>query len=452
MSVFDVRTLSRGFTRMFTNPQLWLTVFVAIAIFVSFIYIANRFSGIAEDAQNRLVNVRVGSLQDAFAPLSALYMSDPDVLSGYMQDMADANPTIVEFLAVQRQGDAWIITSALDYRQRNTNLVGYDFVLSLAVADTSQSFTVEEVIGNERYFRTARAIVSREGETLGVLLTRQTLSEADRQIASNIAWSFLILFGILILLLILFFHHARIIDYTELYRRLKEVDQLKDDFVSMVSHELRSPLTIIRGYVAELKEGGMTSSRGTELLQKIDDAANAQNLLIADILDVAKIEQGRLEYEIRDFDPEKVIRDVVQGLTPSASQKGISIAVDIASQIYIRADENRLRQVVTNFVSNAVKYSDTGHISISGTSNGKHFILRVSDTGIGMSAEDVQKLFSKFYRVAGDRVRSEVGTGLGLWITKQIVEAMGGTVSVESIQGVGSHFIVTLPLASSKAP
>lgn len=452
MSMFDTRTISRGISRMFSSPQLWLTVFVAIAIFVSFVYVANLFSGIAEDAQDRLVNVRVGSLQDAFAPLSALYVSEPDVLSAYMQDMANANPTIVEFLAVQRLNDAWIITSALDQRQRNTNLVGYDFVLSLALADTSQSFTVEEVIGNERYFRTARAIVTRGGETLGVLLTRQTLSEADRQIAANIAWSFLILFGILLLLLILFFHHARIVDYTELYRRLKEVDQLKDDFVGMVSHELRSPLTIIRGYVAELKDGGVASQRAPDLLQKIDEAANAQNLLIADILDVAKIEQGRLEYEIRDFDPEAVIRSVALGLTPAATAKGLRVSVDVASGISIRADENRLRQVVTNFVSNAIKYSDNGQISISGISDGNRFILRVSDTGIGMSAEDVKKLFGKFYRVLGDRVRSEVGTGLGLWITKQIVEAMGGTVSVESIQGVGSHFIVVLPLSAKKVP
>lgn len=447
MSLFDTRTLSRGLAKIFANPQLWLTVFVAVAIFVSFIYIANRFSTIAQDAQDRLVNVRVGSLQDAFAPLSALYIRDPEKLSLYMRDMADRNPTIVEFLAVEKIGDAWIITSALNEAQRGTNLVGYDFVLSLAVAEPEQSFTVEEVLGGKRFFRTARAILSEDKQTLGVLLTRQSLSEADRQIAGNIQTSFFILFGILLLLLFLFFHHARIIDYTELYRRLKEVDQLKDDFVGMVSHELRSPLTIIRGYVAELKEKGVHAENAPELLKRIDDAAQAQNMLIADILDVARIEQGRLEYAIKDFDPAPVIQSVAEGLSPAASAKGLAVAVQVPSGILITADEGRLRQVVTNFVSNAVKYSDKGQITISGKSDGKNFVLRVSDTGIGMSAEDVKKLFGKFYRVPGDRVRKEVGTGLGLWITKQIVEAMKGTVSVESIQGVGSHFIVTLPLA-----
>ncbi|MBX9765060.1 hypothetical protein K2X83_00260 [Patescibacteria group bacterium] len=449
MAQIDLRTFSRGLTKIFANPQLWLTVAVALAIFVSFIYIANRFSDIAKDAQDRLVNVRVGSLQDAFAPLSALFINDPERLSAYMQDMAEKNPTIVEFLAVEKRGDAWIITSALSEPQRNTNLVGYDFVLSLALADTGKSFTVEEVLGGQRFFRTARAIVSESGETLGVLLTRQTLSEADRQIAANIQTSFFILFGILILLLFLFFHHARIIDYTELYKRLKEVDQLKDDFVSMVSHELRSPLTIIRGYVAELKEKGTQAENAPELLKRIDDAAQAQNMLIGDILDVARIEQGRLDYKMKDFDPAPVLKTVAEGFMPAATAKGLSIVVDVPAGVLISADEDRLRQVITNFVSNAVKYSDKGQITVSGKTDGKNFVIRVSDTGIGMSAEDVKKLFGKFYRVAGDRVRSEVGTGLGLWITKQIVEAMKGTISVESIQGVGSHFIVTLPLAKT---
>lgn len=447
MSVFDIRTLSRGLAKIFANPQLWLTVLVAVSIFVSFIYIANRFSSIAQDAQDRLVNVRVGSLQDAFAPLSALYIREPEKLSAYMREMAERNPTIVEFLAVEKMEDAWIITSAMSEPQRGTNLVGYDFVLSLALAEPEQSFTVEEVLGNKRFFRTARAIVSETGETLGVLLTRQSLSEADRQIADNIQTSFLILFGILVLLLFLFFHHARIIDYTELYRRLKEVDQLKDDFVGMVSHELRSPLTIIRGYVAELKEKGVSAENAPELLKHIDDAAQAQNLLIADILDVARIEQGRLEYAIKDFDPAPIMKSVADGLSSTATAKGLSISVEVPSGVVVSADENRFRQVVTNFVSNAVKYSDKGQVTVSGKADGGVFVLRVSDAGIGMSAEDVKKLFGKFYRVPGERVRKEVGTGLGLWITKQIVEAMKGTISVESIQGVGSHFIVTLPLA-----
>jgi signal transduction histidine kinase len=451
MTSVDLRAVSRGARKLFANPQLWLTVFVAVCILLSFAYIAQRFSGIARDAQERLVNVRVGSLQDAFAPLSALLIENPDALEREMSAIAAQNPTIVEFIVARQEERGWIIVAGLNPAARGTNLVGYDFVLSLSTADPSHSFTVEESNAGERFFRTARAVTGEGGMPLGVILTRQTLSEADRQIAANIAQSYLVLFGILGLLLVLFFHHARIIDYTELYRRLKEVDQLKDDFVSMVSHELRSPLTIIRGYVEQLREKGASAQNAPELLKRIDEAAQAQNLLIGDILDVARIEQGRLTYEMKVFDTAPVVQSVCEGLTPAASAKGLSITCEIPDGARIEADENRIRQVITNFVSNAIKYSDKGSITVKGVRENDRLVIRVSDTGIGMSAEELKNLFGKFYRVPGERVRQEVGTGLGLWITKQLVEAMKGTVSVESIKGVGSHFIVSFPLARIQA-
>jgi signal transduction histidine kinase len=444
----SLSTLKKGLQRILANPQLWLTVLVAVAIFIAFIFVANRFADIAKDAQDRLVNVRVGSLQDAFAPLAALFIDDPDTLDLYISNIAAKNPAIVEFLVARETEErGWIISAALDGRQRGTNLVGYDFILSLATADPENSYTVEEVSGGERFFRTARAIQDPADAVIGVAVTRQALSEADRQIADNIRTSYFILFGILVLLLFLFFHHARIIDYTELYRRLKEVDQLKDDFVSMVSHELRSPLTIIRGYVAELKEKGAAVTNAPELLARIDEAAQAQNLLIADILDVARIEQGRLEYHMKTFNPKSVVASVCEGLAASAQVKGLALACEMPENILIQADEDRVRQIVTNLVTNAIKYSDKGEIKVVGTTDNSNFTIRVSDQGIGMGAEDVKKLFGKFHRVSDERVRKEVGTGLGLWITKQLVEAMKGTISVESIQGVGSHFVVLFPLA-----
>jgi signal transduction histidine kinase len=449
MSVFDFRTLKQGFEKIKGNPQLWLTVFVALSIFVSFVYIANSFAGIARDAQDRLVNVRIGSLQDAFVPLAALFIDDTPTLRGHMQSLAAQNPTIVEFLVAQQKENGWIITSALEERQLQTNLVGYDFLLSLAVADPTNSFTVEEVQGGERYFRTARAVVNTEGAIIGVALTRQTLSEADRQIGASIQNSFLVLIAILILLLFLFFHHARIIDYTDLYKRLKEVDQLKDDFVSMVSHELRSPLTIVRGYVSEMREGSIKPADYPSALQRIDESAQTLNFLVGDILDVARIEQGRMAFSLKSVDPSTVISSIVEGLQGTAQAKGLSITSTVPSGVTISVDEDRLRQIVTNLVSNAIKYSDKGTISITATTEAKQFTFRVSDTGIGMTAEELQKLFGKFYRVSGDRVRKEIGTGLGLWITKQLVEAMKGKISVESIKGVGSHFIVSFPIGSA---
>ncbi len=443
-----IKTLRRGIMQVFEHPQLLLTIVVAVAIIGSFVYIADRFIGIARDAQDRLVNVRVGSIQDAFAPLAAAFIDDPNKLQGYMRDIVKSNPTISEFDIVRKTDSTWRVIHSLEQKQYGTTLLGQDFFLSLAVSDPANSFTTEEVRNGDRYFRTARAITDASSTVIAVALTTQSLSEADRAVAASIQASVLILVVILLLLLFLFFHHARIIDYTVLYRRLKEVDQLKDDFIGMASHELRTPLTVIRGYIAELKNKKVDPGIDTEtIVDRIDRSAENLNMLVGDMLDVARIEQGRMPLDMKPLDPSDLVREICESLKMAAAKKNITILCEFAGPFKIMADENRLRQIVTNLISNAVKYSDKGVITVSMKPEHDRLSIRVSDQGIGMTAEDLAKLFGKFNRAAGDRVRQEIGTGLGLWITKQLVEAMSGKISVESIHGVGSHFIVTFPLA-----
>lgn len=443
---FNILVLKRSFDRIRGTPQLWLTVIVALAIFSSFLYIANRFADIARDAQDRLVNVRVGSLQDGFAPIVAIFINEPEELFSYIEDLTDQNPTITEFSVLSNVDGRWVVKTSLDKKSVGSEYQGQKFLLSLAVADYKNSFTIEEVVGEERYFRTARAVLGNSGDIVAVLLTRQTLSEADRQISQSIKSSFLILFLILLALFALFFHHAKIIDYTELYKRLKEVDQLKDDFVSMVSHELRAPLTIIRGYVAEIIEGA-EESRKSEILKRIDQSAKTLNFLVSDILDVARLEQGKLSFNREKIDPSETLLDLSEEFKSSAKAKGLNFSTKISSGAEIYIDKERLHQVVTNLLSNAVKYSDKGDIVLIAGVDGSRYILRVDDNGIGMNAEEQKRLFEKFYRVSDDRVRKETGTGLGLWITRQIIEKMDGSISVESIKGVGSHFTVSFPLS-----
>ncbi|KKW24135.1 MAG: PAS/PAC sensor signal transduction histidine kinase [Candidatus Kaiserbacteria bacterium GW2011_GWB1_52_6] len=443
------QTIRRALSRIFDNPQLFLTITVALAIVVSFVYISDRFIGIARDAQDRLVNVRVGSLQDAFTPLAASFIDDPVKLQGFMRGIAERNPTITEFNILGSTGGEWRIVNSLDEKQIGTTPQGQDFFLSLATADPTNSFTVEEVQGTERFFRTARAITNASGTVIAVALTRQTLSEADRSIAASIQTSVLILLIILILLLFLFFHHARIIDYTALYRRLKEVDSLKDDFISMASHELRAPLTVIRGYIDELKHVPTLKSEAADMIDRIDRSADHLNLLVADMLDVERIEQGRMSFDMKLIDPSAVVREVCDSFRPVAVKKGLTISCDMQEGITIRADAGRLQQIMTNLIGNAVKYSDKGEITVTSKAERDDIVFRVGDSGIGMTAEEVSHLFSKFNRAPSDRVRSEVGTGLGLWITKQLVEAMSGKISVESIKGVGSHFVVQFPIVRS---
>ena len=447
---FELRKALRSGVRQFVDhPQLWLTVIVAVSIFFSYLYLADRFITIAQDAQDRLINVRVGALQDAFVPLAQiLYLNDNDTLRQHMADMQVLNPTITDFFVAEKRDDSWFIILATKEENELTELRGFNLVLSLATTDPTHSFTVEEVKSGERFFRSARALSEFSPDKSVVLVTRQTLSQADKQIAESIRGGMIVLIIVLLFLLLLFFRHARIIDYTVLYKKLKEVDTMKDDFVSMASHELRAPLSAIRGYGEMLKDTHEISSEdGKKFLERIDISAKQLDELIADILDVARLQQGRLEFDNKVMDPSSVINTATESMRFRAEEKKLTIKLQLRGGLAISVDGKRLQQIIINLISNAIKYTKEGSITVKTSVDGNLFVLRVSDTGLGMSSQVQSSLFGKFYRSDSQDVRDQKGAGLGLWITKQIIEEMKGTIQVESIEGVGSHFIVRFPIA-----
>lgn len=439
---------ARGARQFLEHPQLWYTVLVAIAIVASFLYISSRFIGIAKNAQDELTNVRIGAIQDAFAPLAHELFQEPQTLRGHMKNIRALNPTITDFLIVREEGAGWRVMVSADPQYESSDFLGSNFLLNLAKSDPRRSYTVQESEGSDRFFRTARAIVDENSSVVGIVVTRQTLSEADRKIASSISVSIATLILILLALLLLFFKHARIIDYAALYRKLKEIDHLKDDFISMASHELRTPLTAIRGYVDMLKTGdSLSSAERIQSLERIDASARSLDNLIADMLDVSRIEQGRMTFTLTNIDPNVIIREVCDLLQPVAKAKGLSIVPELADNAKIGADKDRFRQITLNLVGNAVKYTHRGPVSVKTSLNDSTWTMRVSDTGIGMPNSVREHLFEKFYRAPGEAVRAQRGTGLGLWITKQLIERMNGRIEVESIENIGSHFIVSFPAA-----
>lgn len=444
-----IRALREGVRQFTEHPQLFLTLLVAIAILCSYLFLAERFISIATDAQDRLINVRVGAMQDAFAPLAGELLATPDVLREHMRTIASQNQTIVEFFILEEvEPQTWYTLVSLDKEKEYFPYDGYDIVLGLASNDPSNSYTTQEYDAGERYFKTARAIV-KNGEVQGVIVTRQSLSEADLQIAKSIRDASIMLGIVLLFLMALFFKHARIIDYTVLYKKLKELDQLKDDFISMTSHELRTPLTAIRGYVELLEQKNeVRTVDGKQFLERINTSAEELDQLISDILDVTRIEQGRLSFTFSLLDPRNAVEEVVTSLTFKANEKGITLKTSFEQQATISADPVRLKQVIVNIVGNAVKYTNKGDVTVRIYTANDRVMIRVSDTGIGMSAEAQRRVFEKFYRADSSEVQREVGTGLGLWITKQLVEKMGGTITVESIEGVGSHIVVSFPLVN----
>lgn len=455
-------TLRRGAERVFGNPQLLYTVLVALIIVGAFLFMAERFVGIATDAQERLVNVRVGALQDAFVSFAADRLDDPAYLTTRIEEILAANETISDFRIVAERdplatttparGGLLVIASA-DPLEIGESDPDASFLYTLAAGDPSRSVTLEMRSGGERVFRTARAITGDDGSVLAVAMTTQALSEADRAIEESISGSILMLVGILVIILLLFLRYSKVIDYMALYQKLKEVDQLKDDFISMASHELRTPLSVIRGYAEYIREAPELTPQTKEYATHIDVSAKGLDALVADILDVSRIEQGRMSFTPEIFAPRALMKEVTESFTLPAKEKGLALILDesAAGEEVIRADKDRLKQVLVNLVGNAIKYTPKGEVKVRQYVEKGRLVMRVSDTGLGMSAEEQARLFEKFYRIKTEDTKDIRGTGLGLWITREIVRQMGGSISVESIKGVGSHFIVSFPLSTGTA-
>jgi PAS domain S-box-containing protein len=231
--------------------------------------------------------------------------------------------------------------------------------------------------------------------------------------------------------------------------RLRELDRLKDEFVALVSHELRTPLTSILGYLELVteREAGELSEEQDRYLSVV--ARNAQRLqrLVGDLLLVAQIDAGRLELHPTVVDLADLAAECIEAAAPAAGEHGVRLALDAQDVPLVWGDRARLGQLLDNLISNAVKFTPGGgQVDVRvGRENGT-VLLSVADTGIGIPEEERSRLFERFFRTSNATRQAIQGTGLGLAITKAIAESHGGSVQVESAEGVGSTFVVELPV------
>ena len=222
---------------------------------------------------------------------------------------------------------------------------------------------------------------------------------------------------------------------------------LRDDFLSVASHELRTPLTSLKLEAANLlrraRRGDLTDDRLVTRLERIDAQAARMHRLINELLDVSRIVAGRLELSLEEVDLVQVVGEVVLQFKEEAARVGCTLSIAMPSEAVGHWDRSRLEQVVTNLITNAIKYGGGKPIAIEVVEHGDRIRLVVCDHGVGIPPEDQDRIFDRFERAAPTRNYS--GIGLGLWIVKQIIDALGGTVTVDSIPDRGSAFTVELP-------
>lgn len=228
---------------------------------------------------------------------------------------------------------------------------------------------------------------------------------------------------------------------------IRRTEKTRKEFVANVSHELRTPLASIKAAVGTLDDGALNDKEAARVfLKRIDSEVDRMNLLVSDLLDLSRLESGQVAPKREPVDLSHLVAETIERLRTRAETKGVRLKADVSESLpVVQADRNMIAQVLSNLLDNALKFTDRGgSVNVDAATPGSRVVVSVSDTGSGIAAEHLPRIFERFYKV--DRARTKGGTGLGLAIAKHVVIAHGGEIWVDSIEGQGSTFYFSLPL------
>ena len=437
--------LQQGLSGLRKHTQFGVTLLLLVAIPVGFLISGQRFLSISKAAQERAERGRIGLLHDAVAAFAKREIHTDD-RSHLISEIVAQNPDITKFVIFVYRDGAY----AVDTSYGDIGDVGqYREELRESGTRDDESLIFETSESGVRHWLGVRALPGNPIPTT-FILTDMSMEAQDSLYASEIKKTYVYLLGIVLLLMVLVLRHARIINYSELYKKLKEALGAKTTFITMTAHELRAPLTAMRGYASMIRESSETSSESKKYAERIEDSSKYMIGLVSDMLDLAKMDSGSMVLQKDICSVKEVAQGLVERLGALGKDHTIALVAEpISEDLIISIDRTRFEQILTNLISNAIKYTREGGVTLAASVVHGKCEIRIKDTGTGMTAEDQHKLFSPFFRTEDAESSEVVGTGLGMWITKQFIENMGGTVAVESIHGVGTHVVVRFPLSTA---
>lgn len=307
------------------------------------------------------------------------------------------------------------------------------------VGSTPFIFT-DTVAGERTWYAISKQV---EDGQVRVLVTEHNFSELDQLLENRLQDTLYIAILIVLLLLAVAFWLIRQINWQSKYQELDKQLAEQTKLIASITHEFRAPLTAMRGYLSFLFESNRLRTKDKDSLVRISLSNERMLALVNDFLEAATLQSGRTALTTEKVSVSAVVYKAISELGTQAADKKLVLRDGTkSSDIALVTDAARLQQVLVNLINNAIKYTERGSVVITYEENPLYVTIRVQDTGAGITAEEQAKLFTPFVRVGGSVQKAQVGSGLGMWISKKLTELLGGEISVESIAGVGTHVVL----------
>lgn len=431
--------------------SLILIIFIPVAI------VANTLWSLQVTQKNMDAELqrKAALAESIFAGAVADSLDNEAALQTKIDQIAKTNTEVKEISVLKPQADGFLVVASSEEKNvglifkssQNTITWVQEQPIATLVSDTTKT-------PNERYWVVITPLNDINGQKQALVDMKVSLADIDALTKKALTNSLFILVITVFFVLLLLVNHFRFFEYAVLFKRLKEVDKMKDDFISIASHELKTPMAAIKGYISMIFEGvgGKVDAKAREHLDKAFANVKRLDVLVNELLDVSRLEQGRMQFDMQPMDISTVIKQVASELQVKADEKKLKITYQELPEPKpkIFADPDRIAQILDNVIGNAIKYTFKGGITISHKIESDKLHTFIKDTGIGMSPEDRKRLFEKFYRIQNQKTMDIPGTGLGLWITREIIHRMNGEIYADSMENVGSQFTISFPIIEEK--
>lgn len=317
-------------------------------------------------------------------------------------------------------------------------------VFVLQSAQTSDVFIFESYVPHRVWTAVSRVVTN---EQTYVVVTEHSYESVDALFKEQHKDSYLLICLTFLFLLAVAYWLIKQINWQHKFTVLKGQLNEQDLLVTTITHEFRAPLTAILGHTSFLNESNRLRPKDKDSVGVIELSTKRLVRLVNDFLEVSQIQSGKLPLTYTQVSVSEVVHTTIESLKTTATAKGLYLRdATRKPTIMLLTDSQRLEQILVNIINNAIKYTNHGGVTITYEKTPLHVNIRVQDTGTGISAQDQQKLFGLFSRVGGVEKSNVVGSGLGMWITKRLVEKLGGSIGVESISGVGTHMVIAFDL------